>query len=359
MTDLTNHVMNGMMNGMTNGMMNGMMVQVMLESAIRATALGMGVWGVSRVVRIRRSVHAWTMWLGVLAAAVAMPFLVLLTARAFAGGPPDATPASIVSGVATAAAALGIYGRSAGLAYLGVAALLLLRVGIGVFALARAWRTATPVATLSSVGVRVRCSDAVATPVATGAGILLPVDWSSWSAETRACVLTHEISHLVRKDFYWQLLAHVYAAVFWLNPFAWLLLRKIVVLAEHVSDDAAVATTGKPVDYATMLLQFAGRRQHTLLAVGMARPATVSQRIERILQSSPTASVGRVERTVFAVCVVSTIMLSTLSPRLRVLDRAARAPGSLALISSTVVRQPLNTLLSPLRGRLAPLAPLK
>ncbi|MBK8248456.1 MAG: M56 family metallopeptidase [Gemmatimonadetes bacterium] len=332
-----------------NGMTNGAMVQLVLESAIRATALGLGVWGVSRLIQVRRSVHAWTMWIGVLAASVLMPIVVVLTARAFASAPSDTTFASLASRATAAATDLGIYGRIAGIAYLGVAGLLLLRVGIGVFALARAWRTATPVARLSAVGVRVRCSDAVATPVATGAGILLPVDYPGWSADTRTCVLTHEISHLVRKDFYWQLLAQVYAAVFWFNPFAWLLLRKIVLLAEHVSDDAAVAAIGRPVDYAAMLLQFAGRRPKTLLAVGMARPATVSLRIERILRGSPSTSVGRVERTVLAACMVPAVLLSTLSPQLRVLGRAGVTSRAPALMPSTVPFQPLTT------SRVAPL----
>jgi beta-lactamase regulating signal transducer with metallopeptidase domain len=329
-------------NDVLSGMTSGELAQLMLESAVRATALGAGVWGVSRLVKVRRSSHAWTMWLGVLAASALMPLLVLLTTRAFAGAPSDTMSSSLASGVATAAAGLGPYGRVAGLIYLGVAGLLLLRVGIGVFALARAWRSATPVASLSSVGVRVRCSDAVATPVATGAGILLPVDWPEWSTDTRTCVLTHEMSHLARKDFYWQLLAQVYAAVFWFNPFAWVLLRQVIVLAEHVSDDAAVATTGRPVDYAAMLLQFAGRRHTTLLAVGMARLATVSLRIERILRDSPSTSAGRVERTVLAMCTVPAILLSTLSPQLRVLDRAQSASRSLALMPLQGSLQPLT-----------------
>ncbi|MCU0870517.1 MAG: M56 family metallopeptidase [Burkholderiales bacterium] len=319
----------------------GEMMQLVLESALRATALGMGIWGVSRLARVRRAVHAWTLWIGVLAASVLMPALVVLTPRAVAGEPADATSASVVHGVATAAADLGLYGPVVGLAYLGIAGLLLLRVGIGVFSLARAWRTATPIASLSSVSVRVRCSDVVVTPVATGAGILLPTEWPRWSADTRACVLSHERSHLVRKDFYWQLLAQMYAAVFWFNPFAWLLLRKIIVLSEHVSDDAAVATIGRPVDYAAMLLHFAGRRQHTLLAVGMARPATVSLRIERILQGAPSASVGRAGRTVLAGCMVPAVLLSAFSPRLRVLDRAEDTSRVARLNTANVAR--LNT----------------
>jgi beta-lactamase regulating signal transducer with metallopeptidase domain len=186
--------------------------------------------------------------------AVLMPLLVILTARVSAGAGPGTTLASPLSGVVTAATLLGVHGGVAGLAYLGVAVLLLLRVGVGVWALARVWHSAAPVAALSSVDVRVRCSAQVSSPIATGSGILLPVDWSAWSDDARICVLSHERSRVVRKDFYWQLLARVYAAVFWFNPFTWLVLRKIVVLAEQVSDDAAVATIGRPADYAAVLL---------------------------------------------------------------------------------------------------------
>jgi beta-lactamase regulating signal transducer with metallopeptidase domain len=330
------------MSGMLNGLTNSVVAPLMLESAIRAAALGVGVWIVLRLVKVRRAVHVWSIWTGVLAVSALMPLLVVLTARLFADVPGEAIPTSLVKEVATAATDLGIGGRAIGFAYLMVAGLLLLRIAIGVFALARAWRAAQPIAGLSSDAIPVRCSKAVATPVATGSGILLPVDWMRWSAEARACVLTHEISHLVRKDFYWQLLAQLYAALFWFSPFPWLLHRKLSVLAEHVSDDAAIAATGRPVDYAATLLQFAGRRQHSV-AVGMARRATVSQRIERILRASPAESVSRVERTALALCMVPTLLLSTLSPRLRVMGSADRPSRPLASIPTAAPLQPLNT----------------
>jgi hypothetical protein len=58
----------------------------------------------------------------------------------------------------------------------------------------------------------------------------------------------------------------------------------------------------------------------------------VSLRIERILRDSPSTSAGRVERTVLAMCTVPAILLSVLSPQLRVLDRAQSASRSLALM---------------------------
>jgi beta-lactamase regulating signal transducer with metallopeptidase domain len=346
------------MNHVLTGTTSGVLMQLVLESAIRATLLGLGVWCVLRLVPVRRAVHAWTMWLGVLAVSALMPLMVIVTAHVPNGTPADTTSLSLLYDIASAATDPGVYGRVTRLVYFGVAGILLLRVVFGMFALARIWRRATPVARLSSVGVRVRCSNAVASPVATGAGILLPTDWSTWSVDARACVLTHEISHLARRDFYWQLMAQLHAAVFWFNPFAWWLRRNIAVLAEHVSDDAAIASTGRPVEYAAMLLQFAGQRQHNQLAVGMARAAGVSQRIERILRGTPSTSVGGVERTVLAVCLVPAVLLGTLSPQLRVSDRAGASSRLTAFTSLPVPLQPSTTTLSPLRGRLAPLAPL-
>lgn len=185
---------------------------------------------------------------------------------------------------------------------------------MGLFILLRAWRGAIPLPAFSGHDVPVRSSGRIRTPVSVGVGILLPVDWTRWSPEECQRVLAHETSHCRRGDFFWQLLARSYAAVFWANPLSWWLLRRLTVLAEHLSDDAVLAAHGSPADYAALLLEFSTQRRTVFLAVGMARRPELSQRIERILQpGSPDAS-RRAPRTALLTGLLTLTVSAAASP---------------------------------------------
>jgi beta-lactamase regulating signal transducer with metallopeptidase domain len=273
--------------------------QLLLESALRAAVLGAGVWALLRVLRIRNSAREWVIWLAVLAAALLMPFV----APEAKGLLPQAIQAvsapSIVDRISAVSG--GVLSRVVGShdtlrntaallwpVYLSVAALLITRLGIGLLLMRRMWLAAIPVPVLSANGVTVRSTDRIDAPAVTGNGILLPSDWTTWSRQTLECVLVHERSHHSRNDFHWQLLTRLHLAIFWVSPFAWWLLRRITILAEYLSDEAVVEAQGNASEYAEMLLRFAGGRRTALLTVGMARRATLTQRIERILSTQPT-----------------------------------------------------------------------
>ncbi len=116
--------------------------------------------------------------------------------------------------------------------------------------------------------------------------MLLPADYVDWDAEKLRIVLAHERSHIRQGDFYLQLLAAFYAALFWFSPLGWWLKSKLRNLGEAIGDHAALNQAASPASYAQLLLEFAALPRPTLIGVAMARPSTISQRIERLLNDS-------------------------------------------------------------------------
>jgi beta-lactamase regulating signal transducer with metallopeptidase domain len=75
----------------------------------------------------------------------------------------------------------------------------------------------------------------VRTPVAVGIlrpGVLPPVGWRAWNANTKRAVLAHEFAFLRRHDTAISALARLAQCVFCFHPLAWWVSRKISDLAE-------------------------------------------------------------------------------------------------------------------------------
>ena len=176
------------------------------------------------------------------------------------------------------------------LLYLGVFAALMLRLLVGLASALRLWMTAKPVAALkdsdSTDSLRLRSSTRVASPVNIGSGIILPAGYAEWDAEKLRVVLAHERSHIRQGDFYLQLLAGLYASLFWFSPLGWWLKRKLNELSEAISDRAGLEEAASRSSYAQLLLEFAALPRPTLTGVAMARTSHLTQRIERLLNES-------------------------------------------------------------------------
>lgn len=176
------------------------------------------------------------------------------------------------------------------------AAILGCRLLIGVLAARRLVRSARPLKLppeqAAELGTtRVFESLQVRVPLTVGwvhPAILLPSDWSSWTAAMLAMVLAHEQAHVRRRDLWVALLAQANRAIYWFHPLAWLLVRRLTALAEAASDDAVIESLGDRTAYARHLLTIASRlsahrRRFEPLGVCMAARPVVEDRIEAIL----------------------------------------------------------------------------
>jgi hypothetical protein len=185
-------------------------------------------------------------------------------------------------------------GTAAGVLYLAVLAGLLLRIIYGLGMAVRIWLGAEVVVapadpeveTALLQGLRLRSSRAVSSPVTIGSGVVLPTDYGEWDAEKLRIVLAHERSHVRQADFYLQMMAGIYAAVFWFSPLGWWLKRKLSDLGEAISDRAGLEEATSRSSYAQILLEFAALPRPTATGVAMARTSNLSHRIERLLNES-------------------------------------------------------------------------
>ena len=109
--------------------------------------------------------------------------------------------------------------------------------------------------------------------------------WKTWEGWKLRAVLTHELTHIRRFDWAITIAALVAKSLFWFNPLAWWLERKLSTLSELASDEACVRASGDPRRYAETLLHFAAaaKNGHRWLGgVAMAHHK-ISMRIERVL----------------------------------------------------------------------------
>jgi hypothetical protein len=133
----------------------------------------------------------------------------------------------------------------------------------------------------ASLGLR--ASPRVSSPLTIGSAILLPADYETWDQEKLRIVLAHESSHIRQCDFYLQILASLYASLVWFSPLGWWLKRELADLAEAISDRAGIEQAESRTSYAQILLEFAAAPRSAAVGVPMARPGSLSRRIERLL----------------------------------------------------------------------------
>jgi len=121
--------------------------------------------------------------------------------------------------------------------------------------------------------------------------ILLPNGWRNWERAKLEAVLVHEHNHIRRGDWAIALLAAVNRSLYWFNPLAWWLERRLATFAEQACDDAALLALGERESYAQALLDMAaavrtGQGRLVWDAMAMAKGAEVRMRIERILDDN-------------------------------------------------------------------------
>jgi hypothetical protein len=98
-------------------------------------------------------------------------------------------------------------------------------------------------------------------------------------------VLSHELAHVRRGDWVTSLAAAINRAVFWYNPLAWWLERRLNELSEEACDANAIRSTGDAHRYANVVLDFAqlASRNPVLASTSMARASRAGRRIRGII----------------------------------------------------------------------------
>jgi len=270
------------------------MITMIVEAALRSFLLGALVWLALAVIRPRNPHLQKTVWISVLLASIAMPFLI--TSHLAPAVPAPTYIVSLKSGASAIATPPATWAISATTLYVLVALALLARFAGALFRTWRISRSATKVHEPWTQDDDVRLSLRLRAPATFGSIILLPPECLEWSEQKLAAVMSHERSHVQRKDCYVLWLARLYACVFWINPLAWWMQSRLAALAETTSDDAAVAALGDRPAYAEVLLEIAATPDPGVVRAA-AQMATsrhpVTTRIERIISDIAPAVIPK------------------------------------------------------------------
>lgn len=111
--------------------------------------------------------------------------------------------------------------------------------------------------------------------------------------------IMHELFHVHRLDYLFNVLSAFAAALHWANPLVWLAVRRLRESAEQVCDDLVVEMTGNHELYADTLLHLTKRLtdgKQLALGASMGRSPQIVGRIDRIvrLRGNVSPRTGRI-----------------------------------------------------------------
>jgi len=118
--------------------------------------------------------------------------------------------------------------------------------------------------------------------------LLLPEDSANWPPERLQSVVLHELAHIERNDWLTSMFGQAMCAIFWFNPFAWFLARKLQWESEAAADDQVLSLGVSGPEYASHLLELlremSGSPKAANMALAMARPGSIDSRLRAILE---------------------------------------------------------------------------
>jgi beta-lactamase regulating signal transducer with metallopeptidase domain len=183
-------------------------------------------------------------------------------------------------------------------------------------------------------------SNLISVPVTMGvlrSTILLPTDWREWDEAKLNAVLTHEVSHVARRDALTQRLSLLHRAIFWFSPLSWWLHHQLAALAEQASDEAALSSGANRNDYARTLLGFfealhASPGRVWWQGVSMATAGQAERRMERILAWKGVVTMG-LKKSALVTMIALSVPVVYLAAAVRTVNAApndTKSPQSLA-----------------------------
>ena len=172
--------------------------------------------------------------------------------------------------------------------------------------------------------------------------ILLPIGLVNQLSPVEVeAILAHELAHITRRDWLFNLLQALIEAVFYFHPAIWWISATIRAERENCCDDAAVALTGNRLAYAKTLVRLQDMaRTHTppALALGidgapplLRRRPLLLERVRRILHQ-PQQSASLMEKMIALAILVALITLWTVR---------ANTPPALAEAIRDIAEKPI------------------
>ncbi len=185
--------------------------------------------------------------------------------------------------------------------------------------------------------VRIRLHARIDGPFVIGAlrsVVYLPVSaLTALSPDQLDAVLAHELEHIRRADYLWNLVQSAIETLFFFHPAVWWLGSRLREQRELCCDDAAVTMCRDPLTYATALLNLEEqRRARRVAGMGLAMALngqdsgkSLVSRIARVLGERTTGTPKDRPPAVYALPAVLLILAAFFAPGAQVAAQAAKA----------------------------------
>lgn len=144
--------------------------------------------------------------------------------------------------------------------------------------------------------------------------ILLPVALvNQLDIQQLETILLHELAHIKRNDYLWNILQTIMETFLFFNPAAWWLSVKVREEREHCCDDFVVDQSRETISYAHALLTLEEYRMASypaaMAATGNNKSSSLFNRIKRITTMTPTKNNGQKKVAMVAVLVMTTALI--------------------------------------------------
>lgn len=188
-------------------------------------------------------------------------------------------------------------------------------------------------------GTALLTSNALASPISWGLmrPVILLNSRAVEASDEAEAIIAHELAHVARMDWVKLLLARIATALFWFNPFVWLLAREAHQLREEAADDAVLAADIPDTDYAQLLVGVARHECPGLLlgAHGVAPSrSSLARRVARVLDGKSVRGpvAGSFAVGVFVGAVLIAAPLAALTPTLA---GTTQSKGRIGMVSTS------------------------
>lgn len=208
-----------------------------------------------------------------------------------------------------------------------------------------------------------RVSSAIAGPITVGALralVLLPLSAAtSLSPEELEVVLAHELAHVRRADFFWNLIQTVVETLFFFHPAVWWIGNRIRHERELCCDDLALTVCPDPLVYARALFrleeQRSGNWQLAMALDGHQSPRTLRARIARILGEPIMHNPNRRPISLAAAAALLVVLILPVPQVLASLNLTPNpAPKNQAVQVVDMTPQPMAHIAQPAMAAMAP-----
>jgi TonB family protein len=146
-----------------------------------------------------------------------------------------------------------------------------------------------------------QCADASSMPLTWGMVrpcVMLPAGAKEWPADRRQAVLSHELAHIARHDWFVQICAELARGFYWFHPLVWFAGASLRSESECACDDSVLNSGMDASDYANQLLDLARTLKNAhhgwSTALAIARPSNLERRFIAML--NPTLNRGGISR---------------------------------------------------------------